>query len=144
MQFTRATDYAARVLSYLANANGSVSQARSIAVATATPESFLSKILGQLSRAGLVRAHRGARGGFSLTADPQALTLLDVLEAIEGPLRLNVCDTPAPCAYGANCPIERAWQQAEGALRDSLRSQKIAALAAQSRDLGLFIKQAAP
>ncbi len=144
MQFTRASDYAARVLSYLVNANGSVSQARSIAVATAIPETFLAKILGQLSRAGLVRAYRGARGGFSLAADPDSLTLLDVVEAVEGPLRLNLCDTPAPCAYAANCPIERAWRQAETSLRDSLRSHKITALAAQSRGAGLFMRALAP
>jgi Rrf2 family iron-sulfur cluster assembly transcriptional regulator len=70
VQFTRASDYAVRVLSYLINANGSVSRAQSIAAATEIPESFLAKILGQLCRSGLVRSHRGARGGFSLARRP--------------------------------------------------------------------------
>ena len=141
MQFTRASDYAVRVLSYLANANGSVSRAQSIAAATDIPESFLAKILGQLSHAGIVRSHRGARGGFSLAADPAALTLLDVVEAMEGPLHLNLCGTPEPCAYLATCPIQKAWRQAEESLRDSLRSQKVLDLAAQCSAVHLFLKQ---
>jgi len=141
MQFTRASDYAVRVLSYLANANGSVSRAQSIAAATDIPESFLAKILGQLSHAGIVRSHRGARGGFSLAADPAALTLLDVVEAMEGPLRLNLCATPEPCVYLGTCPIQKVWHQAEESLRDSLRSQKVLDLAAQCSAVHLFLKQ---
>jgi Rrf2 family protein len=142
MQFTRASDYAVRVLSYLANANGTVSRAQSIAGATAIPESFLSKILGQLSRAGIVRSHRGARGGFSLIADPKALTLLDVVEAMEGPQHLHLCDTPDPCVYKEYCPVGKVWEEAEASLRSSLRSHKIVDLAAQCAEVHLFEKKA--
>ena len=143
MQFTRASDYAARVLSHLANQNSSVSQAHLIAAATGVPESFLSKILGQLSRAGLVRSHRGARGGFSLAADPRNLTLLDVIEAIEGPVQLNLCSGPEPCSFSGRCPIEKAFVKAEEALCDSLRSFRIAELAAACREIELFSCQGA-
>jgi len=129
MQFTRASDYAVRVVSYLANANGSISRSQSIAGATQIPESFLAKILGQLSRAGIVHSHRGARGGFSL--------------AMEGPLRLNLCAAPEPCAFIDRCPIEKAWSLAEESLRDSLRSHKVLELAGQCSDVHLFTKQAA-
>ncbi len=129
MQFTRASDYAARVLSYLANANGPVSQAHSIAAATQVPESFLSKILGQLSRAGLVKSHRGARGGFSLAVNPASLSLLEVVEAIEGPVHLSICNTPQPCTFDGYCPIQKAWNHAEENLRDTLRSYRITELA---------------
>ena len=138
MQFTRASDYAVRVLSYLANANGSVSRSQAIANATDIPESFLSKILGQLSRSGMVRSHRGARGGFSLAMDPRTLSLLDVVEAMEGPLHLNLCAVPEPCVYLDRCPIQKAWVEAEESLRESLRSRKILDLAAQCREGGLF------
>src|SRR5213594_1843624 len=125
MQFTRACDYAVRVLSYLVNADGSVSRAQAIAASTRIPESFLAKILGQLSRAGMVRSHRGAHGGFSLAADTQTLTLLEVVEAMEGPLHLNLCEAPDPCGFVDHCPIQSAWAKAEESLRESLRSQKI-------------------
>jgi Rrf2 family protein len=144
MQFTRASDYAVRVLSYLANANGSVSRAQSIAAATDIPESFLAKILGQLSHAGMVRSHRGARGGFSLAVDPRAVSLLNVVEAMEGPLRLNLCATPEPCVYSGRCPIQKVWQQAEESLRETLRSQKILDLAAECNAVHLFLKQEQP
>lgn len=140
MQFTRASDYAVRVVSYLANANGSISRSQSIAGSTQIPESFLAKILGQLSRAGIVRSHRGARGGFSLAVDANAITLLDVVEAMEGPLHLNLCDMPEPCIYKERCPIQFAWEEAESNLRNSLRSHKILELAAQCDEVHLFTK----
>ncbi len=143
MQFTRASDYAVRVVSYLANANGSISRSQSIAGATQIPESFLAKILGQLSRAGIVHSHRGARGGFSLAVDAKNLTLLEVVEAMEGPLRLNLCAAPEPCAFIDRCPIEKAWSQAENSLRDSLRAHKVLELAGRCNDVHLFAKQAA-
>ena len=139
MQFTRASDYAARVLSFLSNANGNISRSQSIAIATGIPESFLAKILGQLTRAGFVHSHRGARGGFSLAVNAEQLTLLDVVEAMEGPLHLNLCASPEPCVYEGACPIEKAWVEAETSLRDSLRSHKIADLAKASRDAQLFL-----
>lgn len=144
MQFTKASDYAVRVLSYLINANGSVSRAQSIAAATEIPESFLAKILGQLCRSGLVRSHRGARGGFSLAAPPDSLNLLQVVEAMEGPLRLNICDAPERCTFIDTCPIESAWEKAEQTLRESLQQHKLADLAKQAADsAGLFTKKIA-
>ena len=144
MQFTRASDYAVRVASYLTNANGSISRSQDIAAATQIPESFLAKILGQLSRAGIVRSHRGARGGFSLAVEAPTLTLLDVVEAMEGPLRLNLCATPDPCVYMENCPIQTAWQEAETSLRESLRSRRIVDLANQCAEVHLFMDGRAP
>ncbi len=143
MQFTRASDYAIRVVSYLAHADGSVSRSQSIATATDIPESFLAKILGQLSRAGIVRSHRGAHGGFSLAMDGTTLTLLDVVEAMEGPLRLNLCAAPDPCRYVDRCPIQKAWAQAESSLRESLRSHKVVDLAEECNNVHLFTKQVA-
>lgn len=138
MQFTRASDYAVRVLAYLTNANGSVSRSQAIAGATGIPESFLAKILGQLTRAGMVRSHRGSRGGFSLAADARTLSLLEVVEAMEGPVRVTLCVTPESCKYVEKCPIQRAWAEAESSIRESLRSSKIADLARECRGAQLF------
>ena len=135
MQFTRASDYAVRVLGYLVKANGSVSRSQSIAAATDIPESFLAKILGQLTRSGIVRSHRGAHGGFTLATDAAELTLLDVVEAMEGPLRLDQCSSPEPCRFRGDCPIEKAWAQAERSLRESLRGHRIVDLARESNDI---------
>ncbi len=141
MQFTRASDYAVRVLAYLANANGSVSRSQAIAGATSIPESFLAKILGQLTRSGIVRSHRGAHGGFSLAVDAKKLSLLDVVEAMEGPLHINLCATPDPCVHMDKCPIQDAWAKAESSLRESLRAHRILDLSAQCSDVHLFVKE---
>src|SRR5262249_7019111 len=138
MQFTRASDYAVRVLTYLANANGSVSRSPAIAAATSIPESFLAKIVGQLSRSGLVRSHRGAHGGFTLSADARNLTVLEIVEAMEGPLHMDVCATPEPCVYLDRCEIQHVWADAEASLRESLRSRTIGELAKSCQETHLF------
>jgi Rrf2 family protein len=138
MQFTRASDYAVRVLVYLTNASGAVSRSQSIAAATGIPESFLAKILGQLSRSGLVHSHRGAHGGFTMAADAGRLTTLEVVEAMEGPLRMDLCTTPEPCSYIDRCEIQRVWSDAERSLRESLQSRTIAELARSCNETHTF------
>ena len=95
-----------------------------------------------MCRSGLVRSHRGARGGFSLAVDANGINLLQVVEAMEGPLRLNLCDAPERCAYIDFCPIEKAWEKAEVTLRESLKEHKLADLAKQAAHANLFTKKA--
>ncbi len=92
MQITRQADYAVRAMVYLAQlepdkraATGKIAQEKSI------PPSFLAKIVSQLSVAGLLQTSRGARGGVSLAKPAEAISLLDVVEAIDGPILLNDC-----------------------------------------------------
>jgi Rrf2 family protein len=108
MQITRQADYAVRAMMYLAQlgpehraATGTIAQEKSI------PPSFLAKIVSQLSVAGLLQTSRGARGGVSLAKPAEAITLLDVVEAIDGPILLNDCvgDISA-CAYDDDCRSE--------------------------------------
>src|SRR5690242_15375904 len=95
MQLTRAADYASRVMVHLATLPaGTRASLPALAEATDVPEQFLSKVLQMLGRGGLIQSQRGATGGFELTADPERVTLLDVIEAIEGPIKLNLCLGP--------------------------------------------------
>lgn len=139
MLFTKASDYAVRILCYLANADEAVCRTHLIAEGTGIPESFLAKILGQLSRAGFVRSHRGAHGGFQLSQNDREITMLDVVEAVDGPVAVNLCRGREPCEYQSRCPIESAWNEAESALRVSLRAHTIAGLAEKSGGHGIFV-----
>lgn len=139
MLFTKASDYAVRILCYLANTGEAVCRTHSIADGTGIPESFLAKILGQLSRAGFVRSHRGAHGGFQLALNGREITMLDVVEAVDGPVAVNLCRSREPCEYQSRCPIEAAWNEAESALRASLRAHTIAVLAEKSGGHGIFV-----
>ena len=118
MQITRQADYAVRAVLYLAQQH----QASRIATAEIAdkqkiPITFLAKIIAQLGAAGLVRSTRGAHGGVALGRSPETITLLEVVEAIDGPMLLNACvGDPTACALGQECPVHDVWCQAQAEL----------------------------
>jgi Rrf2 family protein len=128
MQLTRAADYAVRVMIYLASQpEGAVVSRTLLAKAAEAPESFLSKILQALARAGLVQARRGVEGGFSLLPRGARASLLDVVETIDGPIALNVCVTSGTsCHRHAECAAHRVWLRAQSAMLSVLREAMIA------------------
>jgi len=87
-------------------------------------------VLQSLTRAGLVISHRGNTGGFELQERHRNASLLDVVEAIEGPLHLNVClNHDHGCARQGWCPAHTIWAEAQDALGKVLRSATISDLA---------------
>jgi Rrf2 family protein len=101
-----------------------------LAEAAECPEQFLSKVLQNLTRAGLVISHRGNTGGFELPESHHAATMLQIVEAIEGPLRLNVCLGPEEaCPRRHVCPAHCVWAEAQSAMADVLRRASIGELA---------------
>jgi len=100
--------------------------------AVEVPEHFLSKVLQMLCRSGLIQSHRGANGGFELAADAKTVSLLDVVEALEGPIQLNVClGEYGTCGRKSWCPAHQVWVEAQAALVGVLRRASIADLARQ-------------
>lgn len=92
MNINQATDYGFRAVLFLAmQPQGEVVEAQTIAHSQVVPMRFLLKIMPSLIKAGIVRSQRGVGGGYALARDPRDINLLDVLEAIEGPIRLNRC-----------------------------------------------------
>ena len=128
MQITRQADYAVRAMVYLAQlgpdqraATGQIAQEKSI------PPSFLAKIVSQLSVAGLLQTSRGARGGVSLAKPAEAISLLDVVEAIDGPILLNDCvGEMSTCVYDDNCPLKPVWCDAQKMLVEHLSKANFA------------------
>lgn len=134
MQLTRAADYAIRVMIHLAGLPPESRASRAeLAVAAECPEQFLSKVLQNLTRAGLVLSHRGNTGGFELPNNHRTATLLDVVEAIEGPMRLNIClNSDRCCTRQEWCPAHDVWVNAQAAVAEVLRSATIGNLAQQA------------
>jgi len=98
------------------------------------PPSFLAKIISQLSIAGLIHTSRGARGGVSLARKPEDISLLDVVEAIDGPITLNDCVVdPGICAFGDSCPIHKVWSEAQANLVRKLRESTFDKLLEQEK-----------
>lgn len=128
MQLTRAADYAVRVMIRLASLpEGTVVSKTLLAKETEAPESFLSKILQMLARAGLIRAQRGVVGGFSLLPPGTRASLLDVVESIDGPIALNIClISDESCQRYSDCAVHEVWRRAQAAMLSVLREAKIA------------------
>ena len=134
MQITRQADYAVRAVLHLAQMKDGERAATSmVAKDQRIPPSFLAKIISQLSIAGLLHTSRGARGGVTLARQPKDITLLEVVEAIDGPIQLNECVTDAgACAFDGNCPIRSVWCEAQDELVTRLKSTNFAQLIAQT------------
>ena len=124
MQITRQADYAVRAVLYLAQLGSDQRAATSqIAQEQQIPPSFLAKIVSQLSVAGLLQTSRGARGGVSLARMPEEISLLEVVEAIDGPILLNECaGENGACVFGDSCPMKPVWCDAQVELVQRLRA----------------------
>jgi len=123
MQITRQADYAVRAVLYLAQLGTDKRAATSqIAQEQAIPPSFLAKIVSQLSVAGLLQTSRGARGGVSLARSPEQISLLEVVEAIDGPIHLNLCTEQGNCACerASKCDMKDFWMTHEVAFKKAL------------------------
>jgi Rrf2 family transcriptional regulator, cysteine metabolism repressor len=105
--------------------------AREIAERQSIPPRFLEQLFVSLRRAGIVAAVRGAHGGFALTRDPSEITVLDVVEALEGPLQASVCDgsRESGCVKSGTGAAAPMWARATRALRDVFADATLASLA---------------
>ncbi len=128
MQITRQADYALRAMIYLSQLEPNQRAATSqIAEQQHIPPSFLAKIISQLSIAGLIHTSRGARGGVSLARPPEAVSVLEVVEAIDGPIALNECSQGSGvCPFGENCPLRSLWCNTQAELIAKLESTTFA------------------
>ncbi len=138
LQISRKIDYALRAMIYLASIDPTaVTPFREIARQVGVPEDFLAKILKTLADAGLVRSLRGARGGYQLRKTPEEISFLDVIEAVEGPIQLNVCldanregevdhDT---CKVAASCSMLAVWRAGQERMLDLYRRTSLRDLA---------------
>lgn len=135
MQITRATDYAVRVMIHLAGLppDSTVRQSE-LVDATDVSGHFLSKVLQQLVRSGLIRSQRGLGGGYGLAMPSNSVSLLDIVSAIEGPVRLNQCVEEGPtCDRKPCCPAHGVWVEAQAAVAKVLGEASIAKLAEQTK-----------
>lgn len=104
-----------------------------LAHAIDAPESFVSKVLQQLVQAGLVSSQRGARGGFQLARPADDISLLEVVEAIEGPTQFNLCVPLGPNGSRKDwCAAHSVWMEAQAALVNVLGRASIAQLTRDS------------
>jgi Rrf2 family iron-sulfur cluster assembly transcriptional regulator len=115
MELTRKGEYAIRGIVYLAAQPEDMNCLLSdIAAAVDVPPTFLAKIFQQFSKIGLVKSFRGTGGGFVLGRAPDKITLLEVVEAVEGPIMPNRCVVnPGECPRYVFCNVHPVWKRVQ-------------------------------
>ncbi len=133
MRITREGDYGIRSVLYLARQPfKKVSFVNEISEDYKIPRSFLAKILQKLVKAKVVRSYRGVKGGFSLAKPPREISILEVLEAVEGKLQVNLCIADRKkCGFSKHCPVSSVWQTVQSRVVDVLKKSNFEELAKQ-------------
>ena len=134
MQLTMSAEYAIRTMLNLASrGENTIVSITKISEAESVPEKFLRNIVRSLVQQGLVMTHRGTSGGLSLVKPPSTITLLDIIEAIEGPISLHKCliDHQRFCDRTACCSVHRVWQRAQSKMKEELTRHTLAELVDQ-------------
>lgn len=111
LKINRKSDYAVRVMLALAKENpGTRLSTKKVREAMLIPHAFLQRIVADLSKSGLIDMFPGPRGGLSLAKPPDAITLKDILTAIDGPITISDCiEEPDECALEVACPVRSRW-----------------------------------
>jgi Rrf2 family protein len=134
LNISEAANLGLHTMVFLARNPGRKVLAREIAETHHASEAHLAKVLQRLRRAGLVRSTRGPGGGFVLAREPKQTRLLDVYEAMEGPMVLRDCLFDEKVCRGSGCVMGGTLQQVNRAFRNYFRKTTLAALAKKSRN----------
>jgi len=129
LEISRKTDYALRMLAELVKSPDCVVSVRIAAQENGVPYSFARSIQHDLALAGIVESLRGARGGMKLAVDPKETTLLQLVEAVQGPILVSTCDyageDDGPCPFMPECHFNPVWCSAEHMLREFFASASL-------------------
>jgi Rrf2 family protein len=128
---SRTVEYALRAVVYLADQAPEARTTDQIATATRVPKAYLSKVLQELGRAGVVHSQRGLGGGINLTRSPGKLTILEVVNAVEPIERIRYCPLGLQ-AHGVRlCPLHKRLDDALALVEDAFRKTTLAEVLAE-------------
>lgn len=136
MRLSQLADYAVVLMAASArHCGGARVNAALLASETGVPQPTAQKLVSQLTRAGLMMAVRGAGGGIRLARPAAAISLADIVEAVEGPIALTACCDAGrgDCALDGHCKVQPHWGAVNHAVRGALNDVKLASLAAGAR-----------
>lgn len=132
LRITKLTDYAIVVLTNMVGPSaGGPHTARDLSDRTRIPQPTVSKILKDLSRSGILVSTRGVQGGYSLAHAPDTISVVDIIDAVDGPVAITECsgDRPASCDYAGSCPVEANWVRINQVVRGALSTISLADMA---------------
>lgn len=130
IKLSRLTDYSIVLLTQMALDGKSVHAASTLAEKTFLPLPTVSKVLKQLTKAGIISAQRGASGGYALACEPTKITVATLIEAMDGPIAITECAgsniEDVNCAVKTTCPAHNSWGKINEAIRAALQSVTLA------------------
>lgn len=130
LRISRKIDYAVRAMIHLASIpEGTVVPFREIGRQMDVPEDFLAKILKTLVDQGIVRSTRGPHGGYKLARPADSINVLEIIEAAEGPVAINVClDDDDACGRQPVCAMSAVWREGQERMLDVFRRTNLSTL----------------
>lgn len=133
LRITKQSDYGIVLMTLFAGTGeGRVHSTRDLAAGANLPLPTVSKILKALARAGLLRSHRGVKGGYRLARDPAHISVEEIIRALEGPIAITECiDDDSMCEIEGTCPVRTNWQRINSAVKDALAAIPLSEMAAQ-------------
>ena len=127
LRVTKLTDYASVVLTVLASDPAAVLSASELAERAGLEAPTVAKVLKPLAQAGLVDGFRGANGGYRLARDAAEISLVEIVEAMEGPLGMTECSVHAgQCGIESSCGVRANWRRINDVVADALRGVSLA------------------
>ncbi len=133
LELTRKGDYAIRAAIALARRAPELVPAPRLAAETGIPRRFVGQVMTDLVQAGIVETRLGRAGGYRLARSPHALSLLEVVQAVEGDVRRRSCVLrSAPCLIDGACDVHEVFAAAQDALLAELGGATIASIAARA------------
>ena len=129
MKLSTRGKYGLYAMYYLARHQGEGPQPLQSIATMGVPSQYLERLLGNLRRAGLVSTVRGAQGGYQLAKPAGEVTVLEVVDAVEGPIEMSECTSAEnSCHKACACPVRRVWQRATDTLNRELKSIRLSDL----------------
>jgi FeS assembly SUF system regulator len=136
MRLSNLADYAVVTMSAAArHCGGGRTSAAELAAETGLPVPTVQKLVSKLSAAGLLRSVRGAHGGLQLARPAAAITLADIIEAVEGPIALTACVDGHECSVDHACTVRPHWPLVNATLRSALAGVSLIQLASPAHTM---------
>lgn len=126
------TDYGVLIMSHLASNPDEPQSAYELAGELKMPQPTVSKILKALAHAGLLQSQRGVKGGYHLSRSPAQISLIEIIDALEGPLALTECNLQAGlCEMECDCNMRKNWIDINALIRNTLAKIDLAQMSEQ-------------
>lgn len=146
MQITRAGEYGVLGLMHLARRHpGQRAMIDQMSRQEQIPKSFLAKIFQNLAKAGLVRSIRGSGGGFALAKNPAEISVLEIVEAVEGRIVFQRCKQSKPeCEHVGGCALCGLFERAQDGVKEALTRTSLRDLIRQQDEIDLTLVKHPP